>query len=71
MHNPTHCTSAMAGAVLWYAASLVGSYVWLSGDSGLATLLSPMERAAAAIAVGTVAPSYIAFGMSACLSMLE
>ena len=109
-------------AVLWYAACVVGAYIWVGGDAGLSALLaSPLERAAAAVAVGTVraawgegraavvalqsagglfagacrrrwpsgrvlaftaplslsplfaqvAPAYIAFGLSACLSMLE
>ena len=42
-------------AVLWYAACVIGAYIWVGGDAGLSSLLaSPLERAAAAVAVGTV-----------------
>jgi hypothetical protein len=57
--------------LIWYAATLVGAFIWMMGSPALTARLSFGELVAASLVVGTIAPAYITYLCSCLLSMLE
>ena len=55
--------------LLWYFATLLGAYIYILG-SPLATVLSPIEAAFAAIPLGTIAAPWIVYIVAALMSNL-
>jgi len=57
--------------LVWYAATLVGAFIWMMGSPSLTSRLSFGELVAGSLVVGTIAPAYITYLASCLLSMLE